>query len=81
MASPAASTSCCDGAYREFIERRDGFRAEVERETAAARLTYAELEENDEALKRLRTWYAKIARLELPWSVARQGSTKALAGV
>jgi hypothetical protein len=53
-----------DEAYREFIERCDGFRAEIERETAAGKLTYAELEENDEDLKKLRAWHAKIAALD-----------------
>lgn len=53
-----------DEAYREFIERCDGFRGEIERETAAGKLTYAELEENDEDLKKLRTWHAKIVALD-----------------
>jgi hypothetical protein len=53
-----------DEAYREFIERCDGFEAEIARETAAGKLTYAELEENDEDLKKLRVWHAKIAALD-----------------
>jgi hypothetical protein len=53
-----------DEAYREFIERCDGFRDEIERETAAGKLTYAELEENDEDLKKLRTWHGKIVALD-----------------
>ena len=51
-------------AYREFIERCDGFEAEIARETAAGKLTYAELEENDEDLKKLRKWLEKIRRLD-----------------
>lgn len=53
-----------DEAYREFIERCDGFEAEIKRETAVGKLTYAELEENDEDLKKLRVWHAKIAALD-----------------
>lgn len=53
-----------DEAYREFIERCDGFAEEIARETAAGKLTYAELEENDEDLKKLKTWHAKIAALD-----------------
>ena len=53
-----------DAEYVEFIERCDGFDAEIERETAAGKLTYAELEENDEDLKKLRSWHAKIAVLD-----------------
>ncbi|SRR5258708_5792717 len=43
-----------DSQYRELIERCDGFEAEIARETAAGKLTYAELEENDEDLKKLK---------------------------
>lgn len=53
-----------DEAYREFIERCDGFEEEIARETAAGKLTYAELEENDEDLKKLKVWHAKITALD-----------------
>jgi hypothetical protein len=51
-------------AYLEFIERCDGFEAEIARETAAGKLTYAELEENDEDLKKLGVWLDKIRKLD-----------------
>ena len=51
-------------AYIEFIERCDGFEAEIARESAADKFTYAELEENDEDLKKLRTWFEKIRKLD-----------------
>jgi DNA-binding transcriptional regulator PaaX len=53
-----------DEAYREVIERCAGFEAEIARETAAGKLTYAELEENDEDLKKLKAWHAKIVALD-----------------
>ncbi|MDE2198551.1 MAG: chromate resistance protein ChrB [Rhodospirillales bacterium] len=53
-----------DEAYQEFIERCDGFEAEIARESAAGKFTYAELEENDEDLKKLRTWFEKIRKLD-----------------
>lgn len=53
-----------DEAYREFIERCAGFEAEITRETQAGKLTYAELEENDEDLKKLKGWLTKIAALD-----------------
>ncbi len=53
-----------DDAFREFIERCDGFEEEITRETAAGKLTYAELEENDEDLKKLKTWFGKITDLD-----------------
>jgi hypothetical protein len=48
-----------DEAYREVIERCEGFEGEIARETAAGKLTYAELEENEEDLKKLKAWHAK----------------------
>lgn len=53
-----------DEAYREFIERCEAFEEEITRETAAGKLTYAELEENDEDLKKLKVWHARIAALD-----------------
>lgn len=53
-----------DEAYREVIERCDGFEAEIVRESAAGKFTYAELEENDEDLKKLRAWFEKIRKLD-----------------
>jgi hypothetical protein len=51
-------------AYQEFLERCAGFEAEIARESAAGKFTYAELEENDEDLKKLRTWFEKIRKLD-----------------
>ena len=51
-------------AYAEFIERCDGFDEEIRRESAAGKFTYAELEENDEDLKKLRSWLEKIRKLD-----------------
>jgi hypothetical protein len=45
-----------DEAYQEFLERCDGFEAEIVRESAAGKFTFAELEENDEDLKKLASW-------------------------
>jgi hypothetical protein len=53
-----------DEQYREFLERCAGFRAEIERESAANKFTYAELEENDGDLQKLRTWLGKIKALD-----------------
>ena len=53
-----------DEQYREFLLRCDDFDAEIARETAAAHFTYAELEENDVDLKKLRLWLEKIRKLD-----------------
>jgi hypothetical protein len=53
-----------DEAYQEFLERCAGFEAEIARESAAGKFTFAELEENDEDLKKLASWLAKIRKLD-----------------
>jgi hypothetical protein len=49
-----------DEEYTEIVSRCDDFLAEIERETAAQKFTYAELEENDEDLVKLRGWFEKV---------------------
>jgi Protein ChrB, N-terminal len=49
-----------DEEYTEILSRCDDFLAELERETAAGKFTYAELEENDEDLVKLRGWLEKV---------------------
>jgi hypothetical protein len=50
--------------YREFIDKCQDFKGEVAKEVTANHFTYAELEENDVDLKKLRNWLAKIKRLD-----------------
>jgi hypothetical protein len=49
-----------DEEYSEILARCRDFEAEIERELAARHLTYAELEENDEDLTKLKGWLAKV---------------------
>ena len=49
-----------DEEYAEIIGRCADFEAEIARELAAVHLTYAELEENDEDLVKLKSWLAKV---------------------
>jgi hypothetical protein len=53
-----------DEAYQEFLQRCDGFEGEIARESAAGKFTFAELEENDEDLKKLASWLEKIRKLD-----------------
>lgn len=53
-----------DEAYVEFLDKCDDFKREVAKEIAASHYTYAELEENDVDLKKLRGWLAKIEKLD-----------------
>ncbi len=56
----AAYNRARDEEYVEIMERCRGFEAEIEREVAARHLSYAELEENDEDLAKLKNWLAKV---------------------
>jgi hypothetical protein len=46
--------------YHELAERCDAFLAELHKETAAAKFTFAELEENEQDLDKLTGWLARI---------------------
>lgn len=60
----ARFTADRDEAYREFIDRCADFEAEIEKETTAEHFTYAELEENDVDLEKLKGWLGKIRKLD-----------------
>lgn len=53
-----------DEQYTEFLDKCKDFEAEIAKETAASHFTYAELEENDVDLKKLKTWLEKIRKLD-----------------
>jgi hypothetical protein len=53
-----------DEEYREFLAKCADFEAEIAKETAAQHFTYAELEENDVDLKKLKGWLDKIRKLD-----------------
>ena len=64
-------------AYQEFLERCAGFEAEIARESAAGKFTFAELEENDEDLKKLASWLEKISKLDFHGaSLARESNQR-----
>lgn len=48
--------------YNEFLEQCEDFIAEIEKETKKQKFTFAELEENEQNLQRLRKWIAKIQK-------------------
>ena len=53
-----------DDEYREFIGRCNDFEAEIAKERAQNKFTYAELEEEDTDLKKLQSWLVKIGKLD-----------------
>ena len=48
--------------YDEFLEQCGAFLSELETETQHQKFTFAELEENEQNLQRLRKWIAKIQK-------------------
>lgn len=53
-----------DEQYREFLGRCADFEAEIAKERATNKFTYAELEEEDTDLKKLQGWLEKIRKLD-----------------
>lgn len=49
-----------DDEYEELVDKCTDFLAEIDKETTAEHFTYAELEENEEDLTKLRRWQDKI---------------------
>jgi hypothetical protein len=67
-----------DEEYGEVIARCRDFLTEIENETAASHFTYAELEENDEDLTKLRTWFEKVAARDVLEAARRAEAERAL---
>lgn len=57
----AAYNAARDDEYEEIVDKCRDFLAEVAKETTAQHFSYAELEENDEDLTKLRRWLDKVA--------------------
>ena len=49
-----------DEEYREVLDRCHTLHAELEKERKAGKLTFAELEENEEDLAKLEAWFGKV---------------------
>ena len=56
----AAFNAARDDEYEEIVDKCEDFLGQVEKEYTANHFTYAELEENDEDLVKLRNWFAKV---------------------
>jgi hypothetical protein len=69
-----------DEEYRELLDRCGDFEAEIARERAANHFTYAELEENDVDLKKLKSWFDKIRKLDFYGATLAKEATTRLAG-
>lgn len=56
----AAYNAARDDEYAEIVDRGRDFLTEIAQETADEHFTYGELEENDEDLAKLRSWFDKV---------------------
>ena len=67
-----------DQEYEEFLEQCQSFISEIGKETAANKFTFAELEENEQNLQRLRKWIAKIQKRDFSSTTMSQNALTAL---
>ena len=67
-----------DDEYDEIVDKCQDFLAGLRKEYRADHFTYAELEENDEDLVKLRNWYAKILARDVFGAPARPVCAEAL---
>jgi len=69
-----------DAEYEEIVDKCQDFRREIEKEERAAHFTFAELEENDEDLTKLRTWLAKVEARDVLGASGRAEAKEAVQG-
>ncbi len=64
--------------YEEIVDKCQDFLAQVKKEYAANHFTYAELEENEVDLVKLRNWFAKVRERDAFDADGRHAAEKAL---
>lgn len=67
-----------DDQYREFLGRCADFESEIAKEVAQNKFTYAELEEEDNDLKKLQDWLEKIRKLDFYGATLAQDAEERL---
>lgn len=67
-----------DAEYAEFFEQMDLLRSELTKEIAVGKFTFAELEDMESALERLRTWLARIEARDVQSSTSYRNAASAL---
>ncbi|TNC21425.1 Chromate resistance protein ChrB [Amycolatopsis alkalitolerans] len=67
-----------DDEYEEIVDKCQDFLAQLEKEYRATHFTYAELEENEEDLVKLRNWFAKITDRDVFGAPGRAATVQAL---
>jgi len=74
----AAFNAARDEEYAEIVDRCADFLDEIKRETKAKKFTYAELEENEVDLVKLRDWLSTVGTRD---TLGAPGAAAAVAGV
>ena len=76
----AAFQAARDDEYEEIIDKCGDFQGQVQKEYVANHFTYAELEENEVDLIKLRNWFTKVVDRDVFGATARANAEQALAG-
>ncbi len=74
----AAFEAARDDEYEEIVNRCEDFLAQVRKEYVADHFTFAELEENEVDLVKLRNWFARIRQRDAFGASGRPAAEKAL---
>jgi hypothetical protein len=75
----AAFQAARDDEYAEIADRCEDFLAQVQKEYDACHFTYAELEENEVDLVKLRNWLARVRDRDVFGAAGREPAERALA--
>jgi len=75
----AAFQAARDDEYDEITDRCQDFQAQVQKEYTADHFTYAELEENEVDLVKLRNWFTRVAERDVFGADGREQAEQALA--
>jgi hypothetical protein len=74
----AAFEAARNDEYAEVVDRCEDFLAQVKKEHVASHFTFAELEENEVDLEKLRNWFARIRQRDAFGASGRPEAEKAL---
>lgn len=69
-----------DDEYDEIVDKCQDFLAQVRKEYVAEHFTYAELEENEVDLVKLRNWFSRVRERDVFGSSGRQAAEQAIDG-
>jgi DNA-binding transcriptional regulator PaaX len=76
----AAFQTARDDEYEEIVDKCQDFLAQVRKEYVAEHFTYAELEENEVDLVKLKNWLARVAERDVFGAAGRQPAEQAITG-